>query len=333
MLGICPNCEKETELEVIKSKEEVEVRGELIKVEVEYYKCKVCGSEFQDPNSTDDPLDRVYAEYRRIHGMIQPEKIKEFRRKYDLTQQELSNLLGWGGATLSRYENGALQDEAHDTILKLITEPRNFLQVILDKPNALSEDKRMKLISLLRESADGLEKSFTSIYDDQFGDYDADNDSGYKKLDIAKLFNLIIYFCKDNNIPKTKLNKLLFYADFKHYKEYTVSITGAKYAHLPFGPAPDHYQFYLATLQDEVKAIQIEERIFSNYVGEYVCAIKEPNLSLFSTTELKILATVKEYFAKFTASAISKLSHDEVGYQSTKDGEIISYEYAIDLKI
>src|SRR5262245_38311019 len=120
MLGICPNCEKGTKLDTINREENINVRNEVIKVNVEFYRCTECGTEFRDPKSLDDPLDLAYREYRSIHKMIQPEQIKAFRDQYNLTQQELSNLLGWGGATLSRYENGALQDEAHDIVLRLI---------------------------------------------------------------------------------------------------------------------------------------------------------------------------------------------------------------------
>jgi len=40
-------------------------------------------------------------------------------RRYPITQEELGVLLGWGGATLSRYENGALQDEVHEKMLRM----------------------------------------------------------------------------------------------------------------------------------------------------------------------------------------------------------------------
>lgn len=119
MKGICPYCEKEAELKLIRSEEEIKVRREPIKVHVEYYKCKVCGKEFDDPRSEDDPLDKAYREYRRRQGMMQPGEIRNLRKRYGLTQREMSNLLGWGGATLSRYENGALQDETHEKTLRL----------------------------------------------------------------------------------------------------------------------------------------------------------------------------------------------------------------------
>jgi putative zinc finger/helix-turn-helix YgiT family protein len=334
MKGICPNCEKETELNFVNAIEEIMVRGEAIPTNVEYLKCEECGSEFRDPSSQKDPLETAYREYRQRHVMLQPEKIRELREQYGLTQQEMSNLLGWGGATLSRYENGALQDEAHETILRLIQEPHNLLELIEQKPGALEEKKKERATACLKEIAHIWEKSFITIYENLFGSYKADKYSGYKTLDISKLLNSMIFFCKDANVPKTKLNKLIFYADFKHFKDYTISITGVKFAHLPYGPAPDNYQLYVAALHDEEKSVSIEELQFPNgYTGEYLRAIKEPVLSIFSTTELKVLAMVKEYFAESTAKQISDLSHQEKGYQDTRDGELISYDYAQYLSI
>lgn len=333
MKGICPACEKETNLEFVNRVEDISVRDESIPVRVEYFKCTECGSEFEDPHSTYDPLEIAYHEYRTRHDMVQPEDIKHFRERFGLTQLELSNLLGLGGATLSRYENGALQDEAHNTMLSLAMQPENLLELIEEKTSVLSDEKRDRIITLLKDITQEHEKSFLSIFENRFGSYPASVFSGYQPLNIAKLLNAMIFFCKGGEIPKTKLNKLVFYADFKHYKEYSVSITGACYAHLPHGPVPDKYEYYMATLFYDEKAIFIDERQFPNYTGEFLTAIKEPDLSIFSTTELKTLALVKEFFEKYTAKDIRNFSHNERGYQVTRDGELISYEYAQSLQI
>jgi len=331
MKGICPNCEKETELEVVKNIEDIKVRGELIKVEVKYYKCKSCGEEFEDPRSDEDPLDRAYREYRRRHGMMQPEEIREFRKKFGLTQNEMSRLLGWGGATLSRYENGALQDETHEKALRLAMEPRNLLKLIEATPDVLPEEKRDRLINVLR-AAEEETCSLERVYEERFGKYEASELSGYRKFDLAKLFNAILYFCK-GGVLKTKLNKLLFYADFKHFKDYTVSITGARYAHIPFGPAPEKYSLYFATLLEN-GAMGVTECEFSEQIiGEEFVSLKEPDLSLFSDSELKILSTVKEYFKDFNSKKITDFSHDEKAYKETAPGDKISYEHARDLKL
>jgi putative zinc finger/helix-turn-helix YgiT family protein len=330
MKGICPNCEKETELELIQKVEDIKVRDEVIKVEVRYYKCKNCGEEFEDPRSGEDPLDKAYREYRRRHGMMQPEQILESRKKFGLTQNEMNRLLGWGGATLSRYENGALQDETHEKALRLAIEPRNLLKLIEGTPNVLPEEKRDRLINQLR-AAEEETCSLERVYEERFGKYEANELSGYRRLDLAKLFNAILYFCK-GGVLKTKLNKLLFYADFKHFKDYAVSITGARYAHIPFGPAPNKYALYFATLIEN-DAIKVEEDLIGEFIGEEFISVKEPDFPLFSDSELKILATVKEYFKDFTAKRITDFSHDEKAYKETVPGDIISYEYASELKI
>ena len=227
MKGICPNCEKETNLESVRKKETVMVSGEPIVVEACLLKCLDCGEEFEDPENKSDSLDKAFHEYRRLHGMLNPEDIREFRKRYGLTQGEMSRLLGWGGATLSRYENGALQDGTHEKALRLAMEPRNLLALIEGAPDAMSLEKGKRLIAELKTQEEE-EYSLNRVYEEHFGRYDADIMSGYKKLDLAKLYNAILFFCKDG-VFKTVLNKLLFYADFLHFKEYSVSITGARY--------------------------------------------------------------------------------------------------------
>ncbi len=331
MKGICPYCEKETNLELVRAIETINVRGEPIKVGTEYFECKSCNKDFEDPRASNDPLDKAFREYRRRHGWLQPEEIHSLRKKYGFTQGEMTRLLGWGGATLSRYENGALQDETHEKTLRLFMEPRNILKLIKEEPQALPDEKRGRLIKELMAAEDEA-YSFERIYEERFGKYEPDESSGHKSLDLAKLFNAIIYFCK-GGILKTKLNKLLFYADFKHFKEYAVSITGARYVHIPFGPVLDKYAYYFATLVEE-GAIKVEEITYgADAVGERFIAAKEPDLSLFSESELKILATVKEHFKGFSAKRITDFSHKEKGYKATPSGRLISYGFANELKI
>lgn len=333
MKGICPNCEKTRELEPIATKENIKVRGENITIEVNYLKCLACGETFEDPASPHDPLDHAYREYRNRRAMLKPEDIRGFRERYGLTQGEMGKILGWGAVTLSRYENGALQVDAHEKALRMAMEPHNLLRLLEDAPaGAVAEEKKSRIMGELRaieEESCTLEK----IYADRFGRYEADSFSGYRRLELEKLKSAILYFCK-GGVLKTKLNKLLFYADFKHFKEYAVSITGVRYARLPFGPVPDKYEHYFAALIHEEKAITVNEILYPDgHCGEEFIADLEPDLSLFGNSELKILTTVKEYFRDFNAKEISDFSHAEQGYQETPTGKLISYEFAEDLKM
>ena len=263
--------------------------------------------------------------------MLQPEEIRNFRKRYGLTQKELSDFLGWGGATLSRYENGALQDETHEKTLRLAMEPRNLLGLLQATPEALSGERRNSLLRALR-AAEEEAYSFHRLYEERFGEYNADEFSGYRKLDLAKLFNAILFLSR-GGIQKTKLNKVLFYADFKHFKDYGVSITGVRYARITYGPVPDKWNFYFASLIEE-EAIVVEEKIYAeDVVGEIFTSAREPNLAIFTDSEIKVLASLKEYFLGFSAKKITEFSHQEKGVKETLAGRLISYEYAEELQI
>lgn len=329
MKGVCPNCEKETDLSMIREKETIEVRGEPIEVEAEYFKCSECGEEFENTRGH-DALEIAYREYRHRRGMLQPEEIRTWRKQYGLTQKELSRLLGWGGATLSRYENGALQDEAHEKILRLAMEPHNLLKLIEESPATLSPEKRERLVTEL-SAAEEEACSFEMIFEDRFGRYDPDEYSGFVRFSLTKLFNAILYFCK-GGVLKTKLNKLLFYADFKHFKEYSIAITGAKYIHLQYGPVPNNYEFFTAELTRGGE-LTVEEVLFGEYSGSKYLSNVEPDLSVFTDSELKVLAEINEYFKSFGSAAIKDFSHKEVAYRKTADGEAISYLYAPQLQV
>jgi putative zinc finger/helix-turn-helix YgiT family protein len=326
--AICPICGKETELKETRRKEEINVRGEKITVEKKYEECLKCGEYFEDITSEEDPNNEAYREFRKRHDMLQPEEIRELREKYNLTQSELSKLLGFGGATISRYENGALQDGAHDIALKQARRPNFLLGLIESNEKALRPKKKAKLLKTLRE--EGLRTyAWDNLFDELFLHQEADDKTGYKKLDLEKLYAAIIYLCKEG-VFKTVLNKLLFYVDFKHFKEYGTSITGARYAHLTYGPGPDKYDFFYTALKEE-GLLRSEEVVYKNIAGEKLFPNQEPDLSVFTPGELKTLALVKEKLQRVKAVDLSGISHREIGYKETVNGQTISYNYADDL--
>ena len=54
---------------------------------------------------------------------------------------------------------------------------------------------------------------------------------------------MVLFFAhKSAGLLKTKLMKLLNYSDMIFYKENGLSISGLKYAHLPYGPVPDKWE-------------------------------------------------------------------------------------------
>ena len=331
MNGFCPNCEKETEQQLIEKDENINIRGEIVPIRMEYHHCEECNMDFEIPRPDYDPLDMAFQEYRRRKGMVQPEEIRRFRKELGLTQKELSEILGIGIATLNRYENGALQSESHDQMIRFSMVPANFLQLLEEKSQVVSQEARNRIFQKLH----GLEQDCGGLLEDaieQFGSYMPDLYSGYLRFDVYKLFQVIKFFCYKDQVVKTKLNKLLFYADFKHFKESSVSITGVRYAHAYHGPVPNQFETWLAAILEWEKEVTAEERVYGEYVGE-VYSSGEPEWAIFSPSELAALAYVKNKFQSFSAKQIRDFSHQERGYQITKNGELISYQFAEELQI
>jgi len=116
--GLCTNCEKESEFDHVIRSKSFKVRGEDITVEIVLSRCTQCGDEVLDP-AFNDPFELAYKEYRRKHALLQPQEISSWRKAHHLSQAELARLLGFGIATLNRYENGSLQNESHESSLDL----------------------------------------------------------------------------------------------------------------------------------------------------------------------------------------------------------------------
>lgn len=330
MIGICPSCENESSLVLVRRPEELIIRGEIITVDVEYYKCEECGEEFEDPKSEYDPVEIAYTKYRELMGMVKPEEIRDFRKEIGLTQYELSKLIGIGIATLNRYENGALQSAAHDRILRLYMEHRNLRRLIEEDSDVLDDEKRKNILQILTQESKS--HYLSNLIEEILEHRKQSVFNGYKKFDLDKFRNTIKYFSYPEKVFKTKLTKLLFYADFVHYRQYSISITGSCYAHLPYGPVPDNYETLLGLILDKDKSIRIEEIWQYDFPGETYISNSPPDFTIFTDSEIKTLATIKEKFNDFNVRRIRDFSHNEKGYQATNDGELISFSYAEELQ-
>ena len=331
MLRTCPICEEESVITQVTKKEQIVVRGEPIETITTYYKCSKCGSKYLNTMDDNDPLENAYRKYRKKNNMLQPDEIRKLRKSIGLTQGELSNLLGFGKATISRYENGSLQSKSHDTQLRMLEDPRFLLDRIKENPSALPSSKKGIIIERLKNHIKR-ECIVDSLIEDYLTPDKIDEWNGFVPFVIDKVNNLILYFCKEG-CWKTKINKLLFYAEFKHFKEYTKGITGARYKRLPLGPVPELYETILGKLVDEGMLEMTEVFFESSISGLQYETIEDPNLTVFSDTELEVIAKVKNYFKNYGAKELSDFSHEEKGYEETGPGQYINYNYAKELKI
>ena len=305
----------------------LQVKGEAISVPTTIFVCKDCSSDFYDPDS--DPNEIAFREYRKKHDWTQPEAIVEFRKQYGFSQTELADLLGWGVATLSRYENGALQRESHERVLNLLRDPLNVLRLLKEGKGKISPERQNELVSTLTPRRN---EFISRLFESVFANKEVDEFSGFRPFDLSRLKLAIQYFCK-GGCQKTNLNKLLFYADFKSCKQLGTSITGARYVRIDYGPVIDDFNYYFASLVEE-GLLELEEVLYPNgFMAEKFIAKSEPNLEVLNEKEREILQFIRRSLGGYSAKDIADLSHRETAYKKTKEKSPISYKHATELSL
>lgn len=334
MKSYCSKCNKLSEASIQNIDEVFAVRGEKISIRSEVAICNACGNKIFNQQLDDKNLSLAYSIYRKTHNLLSPSEIADIRKKYSLSQRSLARLLEWGEVTINRYENGAVQDAVHNEVLMFISEPRNMKGLFEKNNQFLSKAVREKLEKRVEELIKNelKPKLRISLLED-FISCKVDEYSGFANFDLEKMINMILYIAeKTKGVFTTKLNKLLWYADFLNFKEYSISISGSNYVHLPLGPVPDDYEWIIAAAIDE--GLDEEEIAFSSgYTGTQYKALVPVDQSLFSKEEIRIIDFVIEHFKDYTGEKIKEKSHDEKAYKETVDNEKISYRYASSLSL
>lgn len=296
----CPLCNKTHEVEERKRFATITLKGDKVTYEERFYYCANADdeeNEFETGSMTNENLLNARNAYRIKHGLLTSDEIVAIRVSYGLSQVDLARLLGWGEATISRYESKAIQDEAYDTMQRLIKD--NPLQAL-------------------------------ELFEGEYASFEEPSDSnGFVLLDIDKLEAAISYIAeKVSNLFKVKLMKMLWYADALSYKENGVAITGLVYRHNEMGALPiGHYS--LMNLEN----LNVREEVSINYDSMlHIYPSKGMNYSVLSDKDKSILDAVIRKFKNYKAQEIVDYMHEEKAYQGTNPGEIIPFSMAREIR-
>lgn len=145
-----------------------------------------------------------------------------------------------------------------------------------------------------------------------------------------KLEAAILFFLKGANnghLGKTKLMKMLYYADFDHMERHGSPITGARYVKMPQGPVPRKAFAVLDEMELSRKIIS-EKREVGRYTQTKYEPLVEPSLSTLDSDELRTLKRVALQWADEPLSRIVSATHGESPWLSVGMGEVIPYDLA-----
>lgn len=288
--------------------------------------CKKCNNLVYDDKLDNLASEIAISKYNEQYG-ITKEMIIDLRKKYKLSQEQFSKIIGCAKKTLISYEKGkSIPNDCYLIILKsLLLKPETIITLINANKEQFTDKEYEKINSRINESLPNNIKRIIGSDEDKPTEY-----NGYTKLSLDKIYNMIIYFSKDT-IFKVKLLKEMFYADFLCYKESCKSITGLEYAKLPLGPVPDGFENIIyKCIQDKV--IDYKEELSLDSVKCYITSKKKFDSTIFNDEEIQILEKVKKKFKDFGSARIAEFSHKEKAFIETKLTHKISYDYAFDIE-
>lgn len=329
----CPYCDGTALLQ--KEEKELSYRKHTYKVVAHFYKCEKCKEEFSTTASDTISLLQAHNQYREKNNIPFPEEIAAIREKYDLPASKMSEVLGLGANGYSNYENGEIPTPAYGNLISAVSEPQTFMTLLAKSREHFTDNAYKQIqarVAYLIQNEDEEQKRYINlnVY------HQPNNFTGYKKPVAAKIAHLVIYFIhhsKPEFNDKLKLNKLLFFTDFTHYKNYGSSITGLSYRAIKYGPVPANYDNIYAFLENEQIINPQFARLPNGGAAEVFTADVNFTDKLFSEEEKETLFSITEKFANISTWDIVELSHKEKAWKSLEARKaLIGYQdYAFEL--
>ena len=332
----CPYCKKEVEYKIEK-RDLKEFRGIEINTFENVAICNECNQDLYVNEIEDENNERIYQIYREKANIIKAEDIVKLREKYDISQRELTAILGFGKMTINRYERGGLPTKSQSDYIKLLIENEDrFIEKVKEayENNNITEKTYKKIVSEGQEENISKKRVQENIrrYLKEVLNRKPDIYNGYKSLDLEKVENIISYIAsKVKNLTITSLNKYLWYIDMLSFNKRSVAITGLTYQNQKFGPTIVYKKYdELSLLDDKYQREDIETE---NSNTTKIISNNNFNLDKISSNEKEIIDTIIKLLKNKNVTDISEMSHREDGWKKTKRFEQISFEYAMNLKL
>jgi DNA-binding XRE family transcriptional regulator/uncharacterized phage-associated protein len=235
--------------------------------------------------------------------------IKQLRQQAGLSQESLAQKLQVSRQSLINYENGNV-DLTVETAKKLSEIFQVSIEDIVNNtmpkekhydiiPNKEKEKEEVSIrISIPQNNIDKFKEAFIYIL----------NKAGAKA-----------------NVGQTVLYKVLYFIDFDYYELYEEQLMGIKYIRNSFGPTPVDFVKIVRQMQADGDCEEIKTEYFNHEQTKYLPK-RQADLSLLSAKEIKHIDDCLSKYSDKSARELSELSHKDVPWITTEDGEVIDYE-------
>lgn len=264
-------------------------------------------------------LFQVYNQYRVRHGIPFPDEIAGLRKHYGISAAKMAQILGFGINQYRMYEDGEVPCISNARTIIAAKEKSVFLSFIEAARADMAESEYNRIRSKA-ECADGdfVMADRPSVY------------SGYRARSSEKITAVgQLLISRIGPVFVTKMNKLMFYADFIHYKRHGYGITGLSYRAMQYGPVPESWGMVYETML----GISMEEFVYpGGQSGVQLHIHSDVDYSALTEAEISTIDTVCKLFADMNAGEISEASHKEKAWIANRQAcSKISYQEAFAL--
>lgn len=332
----CPLCDNNHEVEERKRITSIIIKGEKVLYEERFYLCVNADedeNEFATSSMMNQNLLNARNAYRKMKGLLTSDEIVDIRESYGLSQVDMAKLLGWGEATISRYESKAIQDEVYDIMLRLIRDdPLQALEMLKKNKDKFTDRKVREIRSRIYEKMDlaGKEYLTRQSLKGEYAYFDEPSDSnGYTVLNIDKIEMIVSYIAENiADLFKVKLMKILWYCDAMSYKMHGHAMTGLVYCHDQMGALPiGHYCLM------NLEYLNVREEMSANYDSiMHIYPNSNIDYANLSDIDKYILDKVIQRFKGCNTRQIVDYMHEEIAYKSTYMGSVIPFSLAAQIR-
>lgn len=142
-----------------------------------------------------------------------------------------------------------------------------------------------------------------------------------------QMYYACIKFASDDRggVPKTKLAKLLYLADFTNYFKELEPMSGVKYRRMEFGPVADIFFSLTEDLYDggKIKITPVDQALIIS------SNTREIKFDKLSNHELNLIKNICRAWKNKRTAEIVNFTHEQKPWKMCRDGEYIPYSLII----
>ncbi|MBQ8219187.1 MAG: DUF4065 domain-containing protein [Bacilli bacterium] len=296
---------------------EANVKGKIIEFDEYYMIDPVTGEEVFDRTLEIENDARLYDIYKKQMNLLTSSEIKNIRKKYDMNQKEFALSIGVGEITIHRFENGSIQTESVDSIIRLSEDPDIMYNLLIKNQTNLSDAdfncflKKVSMLKRLKQHKiakfninDYINLNFETetvdnVTNQLIIEYNTQIDNVSKKYGIEDNCGAAEY------ITPLKLQKLLYYIQGIALRIYGNPAFSNNISAWQYGP--------------------VVEEIYKQYKGRNPISTPKTDYEVCDGLK-KIIQLVVSSYGQIEAGTLIDLTHDEDPWIKSVNSGTISIE-------